>query len=63
MQQVISALRQIPQQPAPDSSDVLFVVDDAPELDAYAYGEIQFTLKTTRFVGEVDQSGYLVNPG
>lgn len=25
MQQVISALRQIPQQPAPDSSDVLFV--------------------------------------
>ena len=46
--------------PAPLPSDELFVASDQsddPDLDTYVFDEVEITIKTTRYVGEVDGDG------
>ena len=50
--------------PAPLPSDELFVASDQsddPDLNTYQFDEVEITIKTTRYVGEVDGDGYLMN--
>lgn len=50
--------------PAPSSSDMVFVSDDQgddPDLDNYTFDEVEISVLITRYVGEVDAEGYLLD--
>jgi len=50
----------------PEASDTTFVIDTAAKLDTYLFrsgGPIEFDIEVTRYVGEVDSEGYLINSG